>query len=527
MFGPRRLLFGTDFPISNFIGKCVSIEDGFFWLYHDNVTWDNWLHCKPTLVGIESLLAIKQAAKACHLNDSDVELIFGQAARSVLEITPAPDGRQTQGLYDQAKTIIPGGTQLLSKRPEMYAPQAWPAYFSEARGVEVFDLDGRRFVDMTTSGIGACLLGYADPDVNDAVIRRVMLGSASVLNSADEVALAKGLIDLHPWAQMARFARTGGEAMAVAVRIARAKTRRDVIVFCGYHGWQDWYLAANLAQNEQLNGHLLPGLDPHGVPSGLVGTAIPCAYNQLDELATIVREQGSRLAAIVMEPTRAVDPLPGYLQGVRELASKAGAVLVFDEITAGLRLYMGGAHLRYGVTPDIAVFGKALGNGVPISAIIGNERTMQAAQETFISSTMWTEGLGFAAGLATLNKLKKHDAPAHVHAIGTALRNALTQAASDAGLSMKIGGHPAITSIAFDHPQAAALMTLFTRLMLKHHILAGSSFYPSMAHEQRHVDHYIAAAKSVLNEVAQARDKGDVMERINNQVKHGGFTRLT
>ncbi len=153
---------------------------------------------------------------------------------------------RTQAAYRRARQIIPGGTQLLSKRPEMFAPEVWPAYYAEARGCEVVDLDGRRYVDMTTSGIGSCLLGYADPDVTEAVVRRVRNGSMCTLNCVEELELAEALLELHPWAERARFCRGGGEAMAVAVRIARAATGRDHVAFCGYHGWSDWYLAANL-----------------------------------------------------------------------------------------------------------------------------------------------------------------------------------------------------------------------------------------------------------------------------------------
>jgi len=171
-----------------------------------------------------------------------------------------------QRLYVKAKTRIPGGTQLLSKRPELYLPEQWPSYYSRAKGVEVWDLDGNRYLDMCYNGIGACILGACDPDVDAAVRTAIDAGSMSTLNAPEEVELADLLCELHPWADMVRYARCGGEAMAVAVRIARAKTHRDIIAFCGYHGWHDWYLAANLGEETALDGHLLPGLQPAGVP---------------------------------------------------------------------------------------------------------------------------------------------------------------------------------------------------------------------------------------------------------------------
>lgn len=527
-FGAGRVMFGTDFPVSILRGRCCSLGHGFAWLYEHNVDWADCAFGAPTLVGIESLLALRQACRHLSLTDEDVERIFCTNARELLALRSIPD-QQGQTLYARAKQIIPGGTQLLSKRPEMYAPERWPPYFAEANGVQVTDTDGRRFVDMTTMGVGTCLLGYADPDVNAAVTRRVTLGSTCTLNSPDEPALAEMLLRMHPWAHMARFARTGGEAMSIAVRIARARTGKSLVAFCGYHGWHDWYLAANLAgeaPSDPLAGHLLGGLNPAGVPSTLAGTVLPFTYNRIDELAALVARHGRELAAIVMEPTRMSAPAAGFLEGVRELADQAAAPLIFDEITSGLRLHRGGAHLRYGIPPDIAVFAKALGNGIPIAAVIGNAQTMQAAQESFVSSTLWTEGLGFAAGLAALRKLECHDVPAHLATIGTRLRDGLLEVAQCHRVCMNVKGHPAITVIEFVHAESAALQTLFTVRMLDRGFLASSAFYPSLAHEPRHVDAYLAAADEVFGELGKAIAEGDVRQRLGSPVKHSGFARL-
>jgi glutamate-1-semialdehyde 2,1-aminomutase len=435
----------------------------------------------------------------------------------------------SQSLYRRAKMMIPGGTQLLSKRPEMYAPDQWPAYYQSASGCELVDVDGNRFLDMSTMGIGACLLGYADPDVMTAVVRRVQQGSMCTLNAPDEVQLAEQLVKLHPWAENVRFARTGGEAMVVAVRIARAATGRDIIAFCGYHGWHDWYLAANRepeGQADPLQDHLLPGLSPTGVPSQLAGTAFPFPYNKLDDLAKILRQHQGGVAAVVMEPTRNVDPQPGFLEGVRKLCDRNGTVLVVDEITAGWRFSAGGAHLRYGLAPDIAVFAKSLGNGHPMAAIIGRERIMRAAQDSFISSTYWTEGVGPAAALATIQKLRRIDVPAHLHAIGMLWRAGMQDLAQRHQVPLKVTGHPALSSLTFDHLDAAALQTLLTVRMLDHGILAGAAFYPCLKHEERHVTAYLAAADTAFAELADAIRAGDTARRIGGPVKHTGFARL-
>lgn len=434
---------------------------------------------------------------------------------------------RTQALYEEARRLIPGGTQLLSKRPEMFAPGQWPAYYSQASGCEVVDLDGRTYLDFTHNGVGSCLLGYAHPQVTAAVVARVQSGAMCTLNAPDEVRLARELVELHPWADQVRLARCGGEALSVAVRIARAATGRDVVAFCGYHGWCDWYLAANLSSDRALDGHLLPGLSPRGVPRGLQNTALPFAFNRLDELAAIVREHGSSLAAVVMEPQRNTRPEAGFLAGVRELCDHSGAKLIFDEVTTGFRFRLGGVHLDSGITPDLAVFAKALGNGHPIAAILGRSATMEAAQESFISSTYWTEGVGPAAALATLAVCREQNVAEHVRSMGTRFQNTVNQLAHAHQLPLTAAGFPALTSLAWQHPDAAALTTLYTVRMLEHGILAGGGFYPTLAHQPEHVERFAAAADQVFAELSVAVQQGDAATRIGGPVKHTGFARLT
>ncbi|MBI2358172.1 MAG: aminotransferase class III-fold pyridoxal phosphate-dependent enzyme, partial [Deltaproteobacteria bacterium] len=369
--------------------------------------------------------------------------------------------------YEGARRRIPGGTQLLSKRPEIFSPGQWPSYYSKAKGVEVWDLDGRRYIDMTSCGIGACILGFADPEVDDAVRGAISSGSMATLNCPEEVELAELLCALHPWADMVRYARCGGEAMAVAVRIARAITGRDKIAFCGYHGWHDWYLAANLSDDRALDGHLLPGLQPAGVPRGLTGTAVPFSYNRTDELRAIVDRHRNELAAVVMEPVRSEEPQDGFLQEVRQIASDVGAVLVFDEVTSGWRMVTGGVHLLYGVTPDIAVFAKAISNGYPMAAIIGKRDVMDAAQSTFISSTYWTERIGPAAALATIGKHHRCDVSKRLVEVGKQIQSGWRSAAERAGLSIKITGIPPLAHFSFTHVNGQAMRTLFTQIMLE------------------------------------------------------------
>lgn len=435
-------------------------------------------------------------------------------------------GRTGQELYRHARTRIPGGTQLLSKRPEMFLPENWPAYYSRARGAQVWDLDGNAYYDMSYNGIAACILGAADPDVDEAVIAAVRAGSMSTLNCPEEVELADLLCELHPWAEMVRYARCGGEAMAVAVRIARAATGRERIAFCGYHGWHDWYLAANLAEDHALDGHLLPGLAPAGVPRGLKGTALPFRYNHLAELEAIVARHGDELAAVVMEPMRNIEPVPGFLEGVRRICDRIAAVLVIDEISVGWRLTTGGAHLVYGLEPDIAVFAKAISNGYPMAAIIGKRSVMEAAQSTFISSTYWTERIGPAAALATIRKHRACNVPQHLRRIGELVRSGWRTAADRAGLPIAVGGLPAMTSFAIQHAQAQAAATLFTQLMLERGFLATKAFNPTYAHDERIIEEYLAAVEDVFATLARGLEQGTIEKMLKGPIAHTGFARL-
>ena len=435
-------------------------------------------------------------------------------------------GDKTQELYIKAKTLFPGGTQLLSKRPELFAPNKWPAYFSKASGCEVWDLDGRRYFDMTTNGIGACLLGYADPDVSAAVIERVRDGSMSTLNPPEEVALAERLLGIHPWAEQARLARGGGEIAAVAVRIARATTDRPAVAICGYHGWADWYLAANLGESDALRGHLLPGLDPLGVPAGLRGTASAFYFNDTEGFDKIVAEHGDRLAAVVMEPARHCDPAPGFLEHVRGETRRVGAALIFDEITIGWRLNFGGAHLRFGVAPDMAVFAKALGNGHPIAAVIGTKAAMEGAHGSFISSTYWTESVGPAAALATLDKMERTRVWERAAAVGSRVAGDWRGLGEKHGLPIEVGnGYPCLAHFAFTQ-DAPALKTLYTVLMLEQGFLGSSAIYPTLAHTPEILDRHRAAVDEVFGRIAGHIKAGDVEGRIGGMACHSGFTRL-
>jgi glutamate-1-semialdehyde 2,1-aminomutase len=429
-----------------------------------------------------------------------------------------------QKLWKRAKRVIPGGNMLLSKRAEMFLPEQWPAYFSKAKGCHVWDLDGREYIDMSIMGIGTNILGYGHPEVDEVVRQTVTLGNMSTLNCPEEVYLAERLVELHPWADMVRFARTGGEANAIAIRIARAAAGKDKVAICGYHGWHDWYLAANLGDEENLAGHLLPGLEPKGVPQALRETIYPFRYNCIEDLENLLAIHD--IGVIKMEVSRSEPPKPGFLKKIRQLATERGIVLIFDECTSGFRQTFGGLHKLYGVEPDMAIFGKALGNGYAITATIGRREVMEAAQSTFISSTFWTERIGPAAGLKTLEVMERVRSWEQITQIGQSIGEQWQQLGEKHELPIRVFGLPALICFGFASPNMLAYKTLITQEMMHRGYLAATSVYVCVEHTSEIIRGYFEALDEVFALIADCENGRDVATLLNGPVCHSGFKRL-
>ena len=429
-----------------------------------------------------------------------------------------------QKLWKRAKKVIPGGNMLLSKRAELFLPEQWPAYFSKAKGCKVWDLDGREYIDMSIMGVGTNTLGYGHPDIDDEVRRVVDAGNMSTLNCPEEVYLAEKLVELHPWSDMARFARSGGESNAIAIRIARAAVGKDNVAVCGYHGWHDWYLSANLGDDTKLDGHLLSGLTPKGVPKNLRDTVYPFGYNNFSELEELVRTHD--IGVIKMEVSRNIEPEDNFLQKVRKLSSQLGIVLVFDECTSGFRQNYGGLHKTFGVEPDMAVFGKALGNGYPITAVIGRREVMEAAQSTFISSTFWTERIGPVSALKTLEVMEKEKSWEKITQTGRNVMAGWKALAEKYELSITINGLPALASFSFDSSKALAYQTLITQEMQTKGYLAGNSIYSCTAHLPEIVADFLRELDPIFCLIKECEEGRDVMTLLKGPVCHAGFKRL-
>ena len=430
-----------------------------------------------------------------------------------------------QELYKIAKKIIPGGTMLLSKRPEMFLPDLWPSYFSKAKGTRVWDLDGTEYIDMSIMGIGTNTLGYGNEEVDQVVLNTVKNGNMSTLNCPEEVWLAEKLIEINPWADMVRFARSGGEANAIAIRIARAASGRDQVAICGYHGWHDWYLSTNHNDGDGLSNHLLPGLDPAGVPKNLKNTVFPFHYNNFEELENIVKE--NNIGVIKMEVLRNFGPENNFLQKVRDLATKENIVLVFDECTSGFRETFGGIYKKFGVEPDVAMYGKTIGNGYALTAVVGRKSVMEAAQKSFISSTFWTERIGPAAALKTLEVMERVKSWEIITNAGKKMQEGWNKVANNNNISITISGIPSLSTYSINSNEALKYKTLITQEMLKKGFLASTNFYASIAHSDLDFELYFEALNDVYKVIASCEGKSvNIDGLLEGPVCHSGFKRL-
>ena len=431
-----------------------------------------------------------------------------------------------QRLLKQAKKILPGGNQLLSKRAEMFAPNLWPTYFLKAKGCEIWDLENKKYLDFAGMGVTACLLGYANEYVNKKVKLAIDKANLTTLNSEDEIKLAKKLINIHRWAEMVKFCKSGGEACLVAIRLARSFIDKQNIAFCGYHGWHDWYLSANLNNTENLDKQLLPGLKTLGVNKTFAKTMFPFFYNDINSLKKILVKKNN-IGIIIMEPMKFSKPKKNFLKKVRSLANKNNLILIFDEITSGFHNNYGGLHLTLGVNPDLAIFGKAMGNGYPISAIIGKKKIMNKANETFISSTMWTEQIGFVAANATLEFLKKHKINKNNIQIGLKIKEIWKKAATKNNLDISVGGIDTLPSFKFNYANQNEILTFMTREMLKYKILANNAPAVTMSYTFKKLKTYENAINEVFKKISTYINKNKKIPLSKKDIRLSNFGRLT
>ena len=433
-----------------------------------------------------------------------------------------------QKLWKRAKNIIPGGNMLLSKRPEMYLPNKWPTYYSRAKGCYIWDMDNVKYTDLSLMSVGTNIMGYANSKIDNAVIKSIKKSNMSTFNCPEEIYLTEKLLDMHPHFHMARYARTGGEANAIAIRIARASSGKDKVAICGYHGWHDWYLSANHNSKEKkgiLKDHLLPGLSTNGVPKNLKNTTYPFMFNDYKTLEKICNK--NKIGVIKMEVFRNFPPKNNFLKKVRNLADRKNIVLIFDECTSGFRETFGGLHLKYKVNPDICILGKALGNGFPITTILGNKKVMEAAQNTFISSTFWTERSGYVAGLKTLEEMNKIKSWNIISNQGKKLKLKLVNLGQKYNLKIKISGLSSCPSFVINSEKWIKYKTYITQELLINKILGANTIYLSTSHNDKIIQKYINCLDKIFSKIKKCENNElDIDKILNSEVCHTGFKRL-
>ncbi len=468
--------------------------------------------------GVESSFEMVDVVKYLESNPRLMEINSRFARNEGSRLTT------NQKLWKRAERVIPTGNHLLSKNPNMHLPNQWPNFFKKAKGSIIWDIEERELLDMSLMGVGTNTLGYGNEHVDSRVQATISLGNMSTLNSFEEVELAEKLLSMHPNFQMARFARTGGEANAIAIRLARAATGKEIVAVCGYHGWHDWYLAGNIARKDGLNSHLLPGLETRGVPGALNGTTTTFHYGDSAEFLSAITSQNT--AAVIMEVSRSSKPDIDFLKLVRAETSRRGIVLVFDECSSGFRENFGSMHLTLGVNPDLVMLGKALGNGYAITAVLGLESIMKEAERTFISSTFWTERIGFAAALATLEEMEREKSWEKISSFGKEVQSSWEAVSKSSGVPIKIGGYPAISSFVFENSNHQILKTFITQEMLKEGILAGNMLYASTTHTPEMLSKYLDQLSLVFSKIASAIENEKFDELLDDEVSRSGFGRL-
>ena len=427
--------------------------------------------------------------------------------------------------WQKAVKIIPGGNMLYSKRAEVFLPEFWPTYFSKTKDVFVWDLDGNKYTDMIFA-VGTNVLGYNNLTLEKDIIRAVKKGNMSTLNCYEEVQLTQELLKIDKWAGMVKYARTGAEANSIAIRIAKSfQKSKPNIAACGYHGWHDWYLSSNLSNRNNLNYHLLKNVKTAGVNSKLKNTTFLFRYNDIDRLEYLLKNK--KIGIIKMEVERTIKPDIKFLKKVRNLANKYNAVLIFDECTSGFRETLGGVFHKYKIFPDLVTYGKAIGNGHAITAVVARKKFLRAAEDTFVSSTFWSERIGPAAALKTLDVMEKNKTWVKITSLGNILISIWKKLATKHNLKIIISGIPSLAKFSITSNNQQAYKTYITQQMLEKGFLAANGVYLSISHNKDIFKKYEIVLDKIFYEISLCeRGKISISEILKYPVSHLPFERL-
>lgn len=458
---------------------------------------------------VEVLLALREHPEYREINRE------GPAERSTLrnlipDLSVPAFGRRSYprsaALLERAEAVIPLGTQTFSKSRLLFPPGKAPLFVTHGLGGRVWDVDGNAYVDYI-SALLPNVLGYCDSDVDQAIVEQLSRGISFSLATELEAELAERLVRLIPCAEMVRFGKNGSDATSAAIRLARAFTSRDRIAVCGYHGWQDWYIGSTTRNK--------------GVPGAVRALTHSFRYGDLDAADAVLSRHPGEFAAVILEPVTFTSPPNGYLATLKDLAHRHGALLIFDEVISGFRFSLGGAQALFDVVPDLAAFGKSMGNGMPISAVVGRADIMREMEHVFYSGTFGGEALSLAAAIATIDKMERADVIAALAAHGELLRKELSARIESTGLAdtLKLVGFPQwqqFTIAASDGVDPLAVRTLLMRQLQDHGVLMSSTLNICYAHNEMTMALSLAAFERALSVLAEALD-GDIETHLDCQ----------
>ena len=417
---------------------------------------------------------------------------------------------KTQKMWIKALNFIPDGNLMISKNPSMFGEKNWPSHFSKAKGCFIWDLDNSRYTDCSLMGVGTNILGYSNPQVDRKVIKVIKSGNISSLNSFEEVALAEKLIHLNNWADKVLFAKTGAEANSISVRLARLYSGKDKVAICGYHGWHDWFLSSSNKNEKKIQKSFLPFYSNKGIPKYSLNTVVHFEYNNIQSLEKILASD-KQIGTIKMEVLRNEYPKNNFLQKVKNLSQKYNKVLIFDECTTGFRQSLGGIYKKYNVEPDILILGKALGNGYPITSVIGRNEIMSLKKKTFISSTFWTDRIGPTAALETLDIMERDQTWKKITANGNKVLNFWRKLSKRYKLPLQIQGLPALANYSFkDSKNNLLYRSYLIKYLLKNNYLSSNIFYSSISHKDKILNKYFELLDEGFFSLKKSIDNGEI-----------------
>ena len=420
---------------------------------------------------------------------------------------------ESEKLLKEAEKLIPSCSQTFSKAPAQFVRGVAPVFIRRASGCRFWDVDGNEYLDFSM-GLGAILVGYANSEVNEAITQQLARGVSFSLPHEREVSLARLLSELIPCAQMVRFGKNGSDVTSAAVRVARAFTAREHIACSGYHGWQDWFVGTTTRKR--------------GVPAGVSEQTHVFKYNDPASLEAVFTAYPNQIAGVIMEPMGLVEPKADFLEVVKAIAHKHGALLIFDEIVTGFRFGLGGAQKLFGVIPDLACFGKGIANGMPLSAIVGQRDVMQLFDEVFFSSTFGGEAASLAAAEATITILRREGVLEKLWHLGATLRdgyNALTNHYGLAGITACEGLSPR-TGISFSGAEALAIKTFVQQECIKRGMCFTAAHNLSVAHTEEDIQEALGIYRTVLELLAEALKRNTLHQSLEGPVIQPVFRKM-